>query len=259
MDKAIDTLTAALRQALAAPGEQRLFRSGKLPGLFPGRTQAIAEAAARALRDGLLEVVRSEVKGRTTLEWVRITPQGVRFLHDHESPVRAMDELRGVLQGTQEGIPAWLAEIRKHLEDLTTHMTQEVQAIARRLEVLSQRVAEALERCVPSKLPEEVLQAVPWGQEALDYLNQRRGSGLRAPCPLPELFLAVKTPSRELTLADFHAGLRRLSDRGILRLLGHDNSNGLPEPEHALLEGVTTYYYVALGSHRDNDSTARDH
>src|SRR6059058_291622 len=57
-DKVLDALIAALKQALAEPDEQRLFRSGKLPGLFATRSGANAEAAERAVRDGLLEVVR---------------------------------------------------------------------------------------------------------------------------------------------------------------------------------------------------------
>src|SRR5438309_354876 len=82
------------------PGEQRLFRSGKLPGLFPGRGGPSAEAATRALHEGLLEVVRTEAKGKTSTEWVRLTPRGVDFLHDHESPARVLEELRQVLQAS---------------------------------------------------------------------------------------------------------------------------------------------------------------
>src|SRR5688500_13815185 len=38
MDKVTETLVTALKQALTEPNEQRLFKSGKLAGLFPGRT-----------------------------------------------------------------------------------------------------------------------------------------------------------------------------------------------------------------------------
>ena len=62
-----------LKQCLADPAEQRLFKSGKLDGLFASRTGTNAEAASRALADGLLEVVRTETKGKTTTEWVRLT------------------------------------------------------------------------------------------------------------------------------------------------------------------------------------------
>src|SRR4051794_35335439 len=85
IDKVTQTLIDALKEALAEPGEQRLFRTGKLEGLFAGRTGTNAEAAERALREGLLEVVRTETKGKTATEWVRLTPRAMEFLHHHES------------------------------------------------------------------------------------------------------------------------------------------------------------------------------
>src|SRR5262245_33508924 len=51
MDKVSEILLAALKQAMVEPGEQRLFKSGKLAGLFAGRTGVNAEAAEKALRD----------------------------------------------------------------------------------------------------------------------------------------------------------------------------------------------------------------
>ena len=68
MDRSSQILVEALQQALAQGDDQRLYKSGKLDGLFPGRTGKAGDAAALALRDGLLEVVRTEVKGRTTIE-----------------------------------------------------------------------------------------------------------------------------------------------------------------------------------------------
>src|SRR6516225_4269822 len=56
MDKVTQVLLDALKDALAQPGEQRLYRSGKFAGIFAGRTGLNGEAVARALRDGLLEV-----------------------------------------------------------------------------------------------------------------------------------------------------------------------------------------------------------
>src|SRR5262245_7932834 len=93
-DKVTEALLDGLRRALENPAEQRLYKSGKLEGLFPGRTGVNGEAAARALREGLLEVVRTELRGKTSCEWVRSTPRAVSFLHDHESPVRALQDLR---------------------------------------------------------------------------------------------------------------------------------------------------------------------
>jgi hypothetical protein len=247
MDRVTEILLAALKQALAEPGEQRLFRSGKLAGVFPGRTGASAEACARGLREGLFEVVRTEIKGKSTIEWVRATPKGVEFLHQHESPVRAMDELRSALQLTQDGVPAWVAEVRAALQTLSDRLTGEVEAIAHRLEALSQRVSEGLRRSDGqlARLPDGAAAAVPWAQDVVDYLERRREAGIATRCPLPDLFAALRAGQAGLTVKDFHAGLRRLHDRGALRLLPFDGPGELPEPEYALLDGAAVYYYLA--------------
>jgi hypothetical protein len=244
MDKVTQILIDALRQAAAQAGEHRLYKSGKLSGLFPGRAGANAQAAAQALRDGLLEVVRTETKGKTTLEWVRATPKGVEFLHHHESPVRALDELRTALQLTQQGVPAWVAEIRGRLDALGARLTEEVQALVRRLDGLSQRVAEALARAQGIGPPVPQDEAVPWAAEAVGHLERRRTGGVLTHCTLPELFAAVRARHPGLLVKDFHAGLKRLQDRGVLRLLPHEGGAALPEPEYALLDGAAVYYQV---------------
>src|SRR5260370_8063225 len=88
MDAVHSILLEALKVGAAHDGELRLYRSGKLPGLLPARTAAHADAATQALRDGLIEVGRSETKGKTTTEWVRVPPKGVDLLVNHEYPAR---------------------------------------------------------------------------------------------------------------------------------------------------------------------------
>jgi hypothetical protein len=247
MDKVTQILIDAIKQAVAEPGEQRLFRAGKLPGVFASRLGLNAPAAEQALRDGLLERTRTETKGKTAIEWVRLTPKAVEFLHDHESPVRAMEELRAVLQMTQEGVPVWLTDIRQQLNALGQRLTEEVQAMMRRLEVLSQHVTETLKRAgaaVPA-VPEDAAAVVPWGAEAVGYLDRRRASGVLNSCPMPELFKALQEKYPDLTVKDFHEGLKILHTRGVLQLLRFDGpSDQIPEPEYALLDGPSVYYLV---------------
>jgi hypothetical protein len=246
-DKLDDILVEALKQALAEPGEQRLFRSGKLAGLFASRTGANGEAAAQALRDGLLEITRTETRGKTTIEWARPTPRGVAFLHDNESPVRVLRELQALLQSNREGVPGWLADVRKSLQELGDRLAEETQRCAQRLDALGQRVEEALRRtnAAAPKLSDGMATAVPWGLDALTYLFRRQAGGAASDCPLPELFKAVNQQHPELTVKDFHDGLRRLHDRGALRLLPFAKPAGeLPEPEFALVDGSSVYYYV---------------
>jgi hypothetical protein len=245
MDKVKPILIDALREGASAGGEQRLYRSGKLPGLFPGRTGASLEAATQALREQLIEVVRTEQKGKTTIEWVRVTPRGVEYLHSHESPVRALDELRAALAATQEGVPVWVADIRRQLEVLAARLTEEVHTVMRRLDSLSQCVAEALQRAGHGTgLPEQAASAVPWGPDVVNYLEHRKVGGVPGDCPMPELFAAVRQKHADLLVKDFHAGLRRLQDRGAVRLVPFTDNGALPEPEYALLDGSAVYYHV---------------
>jgi hypothetical protein len=249
MDKVKQILIDALKQAAVEPGEQRLFRAGKLPGIFPSRAGLNAEASEQALRDGLIERTRTENKGKTQIEWARITPKGIEFLHDNESPVRAMEELRAALQMTQEGVPVWVADIRKELGALGGRLDEEVQGLMRRLDVLSQRVIEALKRAdaaVPQP-PEDASTIVPWGPDVLGYLDRRRAGGVLNSCPMPELFKAVHEKHPDLPVKDFHEGLRKLHTRGLLRLIKFEGDGDLPEPEYALLDGPEVYYSVARG------------
>src|SRR5207302_1766244 len=133
MDRVTSTLLDALRLALSEPGEHRLYRSGKLDGLFPGRGGVGGEAAARALADGLLELVRTETKGKTVIDWVRPTPRGVEFLHEHESPLHALEEVRTALRVNQEAVPAWLADMRAGLQALDARVVADAQKWTRKL------------------------------------------------------------------------------------------------------------------------------
>jgi hypothetical protein len=245
MDKVTQVLLDALKDALAQPGEQRLYRSGKFPGIFPGRTGLNAEAAAQALRDGLIEV-RSETKGKTVTEFARLTNKAVDFIHEHESPARAMDELRAVLKMTEEGVPVWVAEIRQQINALGQRLTDEVQSVMRRLDVLNQRVLEGLRRHDANQptIPEDAAAQVPWAQEVVAYLERRRATGVINHCSLPELFRAVAEKHPELALPDFHAGLRLLHDRGVIRLLPAEDPKAIQEPEYQLAAGTQVYYYV---------------
>src|SRR5437867_11777917 len=93
MDQGKQALLAALKIGAQEGAEMRLYRRGKLPGLFAQRTRLNADVAHLAVEQKLLEVTRVETEGKTTIEWVRVTPQGLEFLLDSESPARALDGL----------------------------------------------------------------------------------------------------------------------------------------------------------------------
>jgi hypothetical protein len=246
MDRVGELIVEALRQALADPAEQRLYKSGKLGGLFAGRGGAAGEAAARALREGLLEVVRRETRGKTTTEWVRLAPAGVDFLHQHESPVRALEDLRAALRLNRQAVPAWLEEMRDGLRALDGRLADDARRWQERLEALARRVDEALgriERMTPP-LPEDVARDFPWAIDAINYLDRRKNGGAPGGCPLPELFAALRRQHASLSLGGFHDGLRRLHGRHALRLAPAGGA-AMAQPEFALLEGDAVLYHAA--------------
>jgi hypothetical protein len=247
-DKLTETLLEALRQALTNAGEQPIFKTGNRAGLFGGRIGVHAEAADRAKREGLLEIVRTEVKGKATIEWARITPAGVNFLYEHESPLRVLSDLQELLQSNQHALPVWLSEMQDTLQQLSARLNQEAQRWSEQLEALQNRVTEALQRAGTSgsKLSNGMLSAVPWATEALAYLDRRAAADDAGPCTLRELFAALKPVHADLSLASFHAGLRRLQDGRIVRLLPAANgAQVLSEPEYALLDGGDLLYFVS--------------
>jgi hypothetical protein len=237
----LEALRAAVADGAADGDERRLYRSGKLPGLLPSRSTAHVAAATALVRDGLIEVVRSETKGKATTEWVCITPKGVDFVLRHDSPARAMDELTDALRLHAKHLPAWVAELRHEIDALSRHVTGEVERIGRRLERLAGHVEAALEQAQR----ERDRAPVPWGQAALDYLAGRNGVTRQDTCPLPELFAALAARQVRLGIQEFHTGLRRLHERGLVRLLPYLGDGGPPEPEYALPDGVGLLYYAA--------------
>lgn len=247
MERVTEIIVDAVRRALAEPGEHRLYRSGKLDGLFPGRTGVNGDAVGTALRIGLLEITRTETKGKTTIEWVRLTPRGVEFLHEHESPVHALHELRETLRANQQAVPVWLGEMRVGLQALDDRLAADAQKWSQRLESLSRRVEETLKRLEATLplLPAEVSVAVPWGIDALNYLDRRRNGGAPTDCPLPELFAALAYQHSGLSVTAFHDGLRRLRERRALRLEPAAGAAGLDQPEYALLDGGKVFYYAS--------------
>jgi len=238
-------LLEAFKVALAEPGEQRLYRAGKLSGLFPSRAGAAHDAAEFALQAGYLEKTRTETKGKTDIDWVKLTPAGVAFVHDQDSPRAVLLELRDTLASARSGIPASLEWMRADFEAFATQAALQLQKVAEKVDALAARVEEALRRAdaIGPALSPEMDDLVPWGLQALTYLDQRRETGAARECDLPELFAAIGRTHPEMSRGEFHDGLRRLRDNGAIRLLP-SLGDDLHEPEYALLDGAAMLYYA---------------
>ncbi len=243
MDQGKSALLEALKIGAQEGGEVRLYRRGKLPGLFAQRNRLNAEVANQAVEQKLLEVTRVETEGKTTIEWARVTPKGLEFLLDNESPVRALQELRAALEINRQGLPAWAAQMQERIETLSAQFTGEVAAMRSRLDQLARHVDAAIARLETAK-KEAAPPEVPWGGETLDYLDRRKQVGLGMRCPLADLYTTLKEKHAEMSIKEFHTGLKQLQLGKAIELLPSTGTGDTPGPEYALLDGAALYYYV---------------
>lgn len=233
-EQVTEVVLVALRTALRDPAEHRLYQTGKLPGLFAGKHGTPGDAARFAVAGGLLDVVRTEVRGKQAVEWVRPTPKAVRFVDEHDSPKAVLKDLQAVIGDTRAGVPAWLADTQAELAALRTAFEDRARQFIEQLDSLTKRVEAAIRRAEADPPGVAAGRAVPWGVAALEYLDRRTFTGVPGDCPLGELFRAVRGQFAELTLTDFHAGIRRLHDlRGVKLVAG-----ALADTEYALVVGA---------------------
>jgi hypothetical protein len=243
MDRQKFGLLEALKSAAQANGEIRLYRRGKLPGVFAQRTRSSAEIANHAIQDGMLEIIRVEPIGKTAVEWVRITQLGLDYLLENESPLHALAELRETLAVHEQSMPKWLADLDARIDGLSKQLSDEVTEMRKRLEQVAQRAEETIEQIKAAHhVPTPA--SVPWAQETLEYLNRRKQVGLGERCPLGDLFVALKEKHADMSIRDFHLGLKRLHEGNVVALLPGAGNGDAPSPEYALLDGPTVYYYI---------------
>src|SRR5205807_3750711 len=101
-------LLDALSRAAAAPHRLPLFGTRAAPGLFPGT--ASGRAAAQLAREhGLVRVVRTETRGKTTREIVAVTETGLTMLCREGNPKRLLQELIEALAARRQEIGTLLS------------------------------------------------------------------------------------------------------------------------------------------------------
>lgn len=235
-EQVAELVLVALRTALRDPAEHRLYQTGKLPGLFAGKHGTPGDAARFAVAGGLLDVVRTEVRGKQAVEWVRPTPKAVRFVDERDSPKAVLKDLRAVIGETRAGVPVWLADTQAELTALRSSFEDRARQFIEHLDALTKRVEAALRRTEahPPGVPDSVGRAVSWGIAALEYLDRRTFTGVPGDCPLGELFRAVRGQFADLTLTDFHTGIRRLHDLRAVKLV----AGATADTEYALVVGA---------------------
>ncbi len=228
-DKSTQLVLAALGRAVAEPGGLPLYASKNAAGLFPA-TAPGRQAAQRCADEGLLAPVRSESRGKTTLDYFCLTEKGLGHLLAQASPRQLLEDLVRALEARQAQATDLLAAARQ------------MQATLDGLRANAEQVL----RQVPAAGPPGPAEEDAWKGAALSFLARRQSSGASEDCPLPERFRQARQAAPALTIGRFHDGLRQLHDGGHVYL--HPWTGplyALPEPPYALLVGHEIAYYAS--------------
>jgi len=240
MERHIEQIAAACKEAGQHPGGIALYKVGKNPGLFTSKTGPVGEAAVQALQAGYLELLRTDSKAET----VRLSPRGEAFLREHLDPKATLEELLLQLKSHQQTMPRWIAEIEAQFAAFRLRslnfLEQQGQAISKLLD----RAESALRRLEGGGLAAITEALEPWQVEVLVTLDQKQTS-----LPLADIFHALEKASfTQLTIPDFQQGILILRDRGAIKLIAENPSDGpMLEPEYALIDEGQIYVGVERG------------
>lgn len=231
-DKTTPIVLEALSHAAAEPAGLPLYSAKSGTGLFSANSAG--KSAAQHCKDqGLLRVLRTEPKGKTTHEICAITEKGLAYLLSQASPRAVLEDLVRAVEARQAQVGEWIAlaqQARTSFDGLKT--------------VVERALAHA-------QKPSENAHPFGNGSDAwlsgtMAYLTQWHASGASEDCPLPELYRQARKLAPHLSIGGFHDGLRRLHDQELIYL--HPWTGPLydiPEPPYALLIGHEIAYYAS--------------
>lgn len=222
----------ALQRAAAAPEGLPLVAGRSVPGLF-GSTAVAKQAAQLCKERGLLQVVRTQSKGRTAQEICALTENGWHHLLENSDPRPIFSALLSALERNEQALRQ------------VTQSTEEQAATLRRIHEAVTRAADHFAREVPGR----IRQASPvWLSEAIEQaLRAYRELQPLGDCPLPDIWHRLERLQPPPTLGQFHDCLRELAARGSIALQPWSGPlYEMPEPAVALLSGHEIAYYACL-------------
>ena len=234
-DRSTQMLLDGLSRAVADPAGVPLFGNRSAAGLFASNPSGKA-VAQRCQDEGLLQIVRTETKGKTPRDVCTITDKGIAYLLSQVSPKQVLEDFIRTLDAKQSQAGELLM------------IARQMQAGIDALKLTAEKVLQGLQK--PAEAPGEHRNgSETWPTAALSYLRRRQEAGATEDCPLPELFRQARLASASLTIGQYHDGLRRLLDAGQIYL--HPWTGplyALPEPPYALLVGHEIAYYASQRS-----------
>jgi hypothetical protein len=232
-------LLDGLQRAAAAPEGLPLFGGKKGAGLFSPSAPA-RKAAQLVMDDGLIRVLRTENKGRSTQEICAITEKGLQLLLEQANPRTVLDALVQALEARR----LQLAELVESARRAESQLEALRHTVEKTIQHLHQRPA------APTLNGNgHVADGASVGIQMtiIDQLGSWQASGALEDYPLPQLYRTAIASGLSLTVGQFHDALRRLQEGGKVYL--HPWTGPMyqiPEPPFALMVGHEIAYYASL-------------
>jgi hypothetical protein len=247
------TALEALSRMLVDATPRLLFKSASSPGFFSGTSQPVKAAANLCKERGWLEPTGEFVgTGKSKKEKYRLTPTAVHAILEGSEAVQLLRGLNDHMKAQIESLKNLQAQIGLVLNQAGP-LGDAVAALQRRLQPpnlddIRRQLGPAAPVAAPT--PPAVAPAAPlaaWLDRVLTLINQQRERDRFQQLNLPALWQQLRQGQPDLTLGQFHDGLRTLRDQGRIRLVPFTRALAtIEDPRNALFLDGEVMYYVDL-------------
>lgn len=156
-------------------------------------------------------------------------------------------KLKKPFQEMEKSMNEALSTFEAPSEEPTTERLRGIlQGVQRSLERVSAEIASSIQAPAPTESSTTANQQDgDWHENMVRFVEQRRGDDPNRRFTFTELFEKVRTAHSNLTLPQFHEGLRQLQTAGKIRLYPFTQALAtLPDPENALYLDREVKFYV---------------
>jgi hypothetical protein len=193
-----------------------------------------------------LEVVRTENRGKGTIEICRITEEGIAHVLAEVSPRQVLQDLVGAVASCGKTVAALM------------ETAQQASARIDQLRAIAGMIVQSIEATHPPVSRNDIVphgngkspgasETTDWKGAVVAYLEQWQVAHPTEDCTLSMLYRQARKTAPHLTMGQFHDGIRDLFDESRIYLHPWTGPlHDMPEPVHALLIGHEIAYYVSL-------------
>jgi hypothetical protein len=223
-----------LTRAATDPQGQPLHGSRARPGIFPSSSSA-KQVAQQCKDAGYLHVLRTETRGKNTIEICAISEKGVAYLLSQVSPKPVLESFLRAVEARGQQV--------EHLIDAARQCQAVFDSLKNQLAIVLAQVKSTPAAIGPSTSANG---SPSWKHHVLNYLAEWQRTRPNEDCPLPDLLAKAREVQPSLTIGQFHDGLRLMHDQD--QVFIHPWTGPLyeiPDPACALLIGHAVAYYVS--------------